>query len=226
MDNYYLVKELLGLNNGNLPVHRGMRQKRYESIDKMLDLLDVVQRIRPKLPTNVLYLDPSDPEWEDDMNYMHPNYELWRSRFSYFSLMFFLYIYNYQIIAHNAHWRFLHKVVLTGMIYYTSRTIFNYRKDVLRANLFDEYVQLRADELIEQHLPNLKSEAVKKYIWYELDLTDTLGRSQRQSYLNTSEDFKDAELILQDFIRRYTDETQPLPLTTKNALIGHKSFYL
>jgi hypothetical protein len=60
MDSYYQVKYLLGLNTGNLPVHKGMRQKRYQSIEKVLDLLDVAKRIGPKAPLEALYLDPSD----------------------------------------------------------------------------------------------------------------------------------------------------------------------
>ena len=226
MDNYFIVKELLGLNNGNLPVHRGMRQKRYESIEKMLSLLDVVGRIGPKLPSNVLQLDPNDPEWEDNMNYLYPDYLKWKKRAFYMGAMFFVYLYNYQIIAHNAHWRFFHKVFLTIMVFHSAKTIYNYRKDVLRANLFDEYVQLRSDELIDQHRNNVRSNEVKRYIWFQLDLEETLRRCKRQSYLNSSEDFKDSELILQDFIRRYTDETETLPLTYDNSRIGAREFKL
>ena len=226
MDNYYIVKELLGLNNGNLPVHKGMRQKRYESIDKMLDLIDVVMRIKPKFPVNVLTLDPTDKEWEDDMNYLYPDYNKWRNRFIGLGLMFFMYVYNYQIIAHNAQWRVTHKLALFMFMFYTARTYTGYRNDIIRANLFDEYVQLRADELIKQHEKNIKTEEVKKYIWYKLDLKNTIMRIGRQSYKNSSEDFKDSELILQDFIRRYTDETQTLPLTVENAIIGPKDLYL
>ncbi len=40
--------------------YRGMRQKRYDSIEKMLDLLDVVKRIGPKFPLDALFLDPHD----------------------------------------------------------------------------------------------------------------------------------------------------------------------
>lgn len=69
-----------------------------------------------------------------------------------------MYIYNYQILNYNAHWRGLHKLALLYMVFYSSRTIFHYRKDILRANLFDEYVQLRADELIEEKKHLLKSE--------------------------------------------------------------------
>lgn len=57
-------------------------------------------------------------------------------------------------------------------------------------------------------------------MWYGHDLSETLGRVHRQSYKNTAEDFKDSELILQDFIRRYSDETAALPLNSKNARIG------
>ena len=220
MDNYFLVKELLGLNDGNLPVHKGMRQKRYKSIDKMMSLMDVVNRLQPKLPLNTVSLDENDPEWEDDMNYMYPDYVRWKKRSLGLAGMFFFYIYNYQIIAHNAHWRSLHKLGLFMLIFYSTKTFFNYRKDVLRVNLFDEYVQLRADELISQREHSIRSEPVKRYLWFQFDLKDTLKRCKRQSYLNSSEDFKDAELILQDFIRRHTDETQPLPLTKSNAHIG------
>jgi hypothetical protein len=49
-------KENLGYNFEN----RGMRQKRYESVEKMLDLLDVVKRIGPKFPLAAMFLDPND----------------------------------------------------------------------------------------------------------------------------------------------------------------------
>ena len=60
MDNYYIIKGLLGLEDGNLPVHKGMRQSRYRSIEKMIDLLDITKRIGPKAPIECFYLDPSD----------------------------------------------------------------------------------------------------------------------------------------------------------------------
>lgn len=37
-----------------------MRQKRYESVEKMLDLLDVCKRIGPKFPLDAMFLDPHD----------------------------------------------------------------------------------------------------------------------------------------------------------------------
>ena len=55
-----------------------MRQKRYESVEKMLDLLDVVKRIGPKFPLNSMLLDPNDPEWDDDMTYLYVDYPLFK----------------------------------------------------------------------------------------------------------------------------------------------------
>lgn len=225
MENYFVVKELLGLNEGNLPVHKGMRQKRYQSIEKMLALMDVIKRIQPRVPTNILSLDPLDPEWEDEMNYLYPDYNKWYGRAFNLSMMYFIFFYNYQIIAYNIHWRAAHKVILLVLFYYTSKFVADYRKDILRANLFDEYVQLRADELIEQNKDKVRHPAIKKAIWFKLDLEETLSRAKRQSYTNTAEDFKDAELIIQDFIRRHTDETQALPLNMTNARIGSYNEY-
>ena len=60
MDNYYVVKSLLGIDQGNLPVHKGMRQSRYRSVEKILDQLDIIKRIGPKAPLEAFYLDPTD----------------------------------------------------------------------------------------------------------------------------------------------------------------------
>ena len=154
------------------------------------------------------------------MNYIYPDYARWYSRFASSGIMMFLYVYNYQILNYNAHWRALNKLALFFIFFYTGRTIYHYKKDILRANLFDEYVQLRAEELIKEREPLVKSEKVKRWLWYNLDLQETIARVYRQSNKNSAEDFKDSELILQDFIRRYTDETQALPLTSENAIIG------
>ena len=39
---------------------RGMRQRRYDSVEKMLDLLDICKRIGPKFPLDAMFLDPHD----------------------------------------------------------------------------------------------------------------------------------------------------------------------
>lgn len=82
---------------------------------------------------------------------------------------------------------------------------------------------MRADELIKQNEPLLKSDSVKRWYWYNADLKETLTQVHRQSNKNSSEDFKNSEIILQDFIRRYTDETLALPLSPQNSRIGNGS---
>ena len=95
-----------------------------------------------------------------------------------------------------------------------------YRKQVLRCNLFDEYVQMRADELIAERQHLLKSEDMKRWVWYTADLKETLIRCHRQSFKNDASDFADSELLLQDFIRRYTDDTLQKPLKIGEHRIG------
>jgi hypothetical protein len=95
-----------------------------------------------------------------------------------------------------------------------------YRKQVLRCNLFDEYVQMRADELIVERQHLLKSEDMKRWVWYTADLKETLIRCHRQSWKNDASDFADSELLLQDFIRRYTDDTLEKPLQIGQHKIG------
>jgi hypothetical protein len=92
------------------------------------------------------------------MNYLYPDYAKWQSRFAALALGAFMYVYNYQILTYNAHWRVVNKLAIFYIIFYTSRTYYHYKKDILRANLFDEYVQLRSDELIKEKEHLVKSE--------------------------------------------------------------------
>ena len=131
-----------------------------------------------------------------------------------------MFLYNYNIFFHNKNMQFATKLTL-GMLFATSNTLyFKYRKQVLRCNLFDEYVQLRADELVKEREHLLRGEDMKKWIWFTADLQETLMRTHRQSFKNDASDFADSELLLQDFIRRYTDDTLEKPLTLANARIG------
>ena len=220
MEKYFQTYTLLGLDNGNLPVHRGMRQKRYESVEKMLDLLDVARKIGPKAPWKALFLDPQDPEWDDDMTYLYLDSGLYKGWATFTTGLGLFFLYNYRVFFHNRNYQFVTKLTL-GFTWITSNLIYmKYRKQLLRCNLFDEYVQMRADELVKQNESMLRSEEMKKFVWYTADLHETLMRCHRQAYNNDSSDFADSELLLQDFIRRYTDETEEMPLSGKNAHIG------
>ena len=116
--------------------------------------------------------------------------------------------------------QFATKATLGLLFIYSNHLYFKYRKQVLRCNLFDEYVQMRADELVKEREPLLRSEAMKRWIWFTADLEETLMRCHRQSFKNDATDFMDSELLLQDFVRRYTDDTLEKPLTLGNAKIG------
>ena len=220
MERYFTTVSLLGLHDGNLPVHRGMRQRRYESVEKMLDLLDVVKRVGPRFPLDAMFLDPSDAEWDDDMTYLYVDYPLYKRWVMFACGVCLFALYNYNILFHNKNMAFATKSTLGMLFVYSNGLYYKYRKQVLRANLFDEYVQMRADELVKEREHLFKSEAFKRWVWYSADLEETVLRVHRQSYKNDATDFADSELLLQDFIRRYTDETQEAPLTLKNARIG------
>jgi len=197
-----------------------MRQRRYESVEKMLDLLDVVKRIGPRFPLDAMFLDPHDSEWDDDMTYLYVEYPFYKTHLIFASLTSFVFLYNYNIFFHNKHMQFVTKMTL-GLLFLSSNlTYYKYRKQVLRCNLFDEYVQLRADELVKEREHLLRGEEMTKWIWYTADLQETLMRTHRQSFKNDASDFADSELLLQDFIRRYTDDTAEKPLKIGQARIG------
>ena len=186
----------------------------------MLDLLDVVKRIGPKFPLDAMFLDPHDPEWDDDMTYLYVDYPLYKKYTMYASIYSFIFLYNYNAFFHNKNFQFVSKVTL-GMLFVTSNLMYyKYRKQVLRCNLFDEYVQMRADELVKEREHLLKSDDMKKFVWFSADMKETLMRTHRQSYKNCPSDFMDSELLLQDFVRRYTDETEEKPLKIGQSRIG------
>ena len=220
MERYFTTIALLGVNDGNLPVHRGMRQQRYDSVEKMLDLLDVAKRIGPKFPLNTMFLDPHDPEWDDDMTYLYVDYPFFKGFTLFCSASAFIFLYNYNIFFHNKNMQFPTKAMLLLLFSASNAVYYKYRKQVLRCNLFDEYVQMRADELIKERSALLHSDEMKRWIWYSADLQETLMRTHRQSLKNDASDFADSELLLQDFIRRYTDDTAEKPLKIGQARIG------
>ena len=79
---------------------------------------------------------------------------------------------------------------------------------------------MRADELIAEREHMLKSAEMKKWIWYSADLQETLIRCHRQSFNNYASDFADSDLLLQDFVRRYSDDTLEKPLRVGQHRIG------
>lgn len=197
-----------------------MRQKRYESVEKMLDLLDVVKRIGPRFPLQTMLLDPHDPEWDDDMTYLYVDYPQYKQHMMYLSVTAFLFLYNYNMFFHNKNFQFISKAVLGYSFLHSQMLYYKYRKQVLRCNLFDEYVQMRADELVAEREHMLKGEEMRKWVWWSADLQETLIRCHRQNFKNEASDFADSELLLQDFVRRYSDDTLEKPLRIGEHRVG------
>ena len=186
----------------------------------MLDLVDVCMRVGPRFPIDAMFLDPHDSEWDDDMTYLYVEYPFYKDYMFYGCIGSFWLLYNYNVLVHNKNFGFITKAMCGSLFFYSNFIYYKYRKQVLRCNLFDEYVQMRADELVKEREPLLHSDAMKKFVWFTADLKETLTRVHRQSFKNDASDFADSELLLQDFIRRYTDETAAKPLTIGNARIG------
>jgi hypothetical protein len=63
MENYFTFTQLLGLRDSegaNLPIFKDARVKRYQSVEKMLDLIEVAGQTRPFVPSVITTLNPLD----------------------------------------------------------------------------------------------------------------------------------------------------------------------
>ena len=75
--------------------------------------------------------------------------------------------------------------------------------------LFDNYVNKRSVELYSENKYLFDTEGFKKFVYFQEDLKETLSKVHREANAHKESDFADSELILQDFIRRYSDEASP-----------------
>ena len=61
MENYFTFTQLLGLRDAegaNLPLFKEARLRRYKSVEKIMDLMEVAQSTRPAMPELVSTLNP------------------------------------------------------------------------------------------------------------------------------------------------------------------------
>ena len=94
----------------------------------MLDLIDVVKRIGPRFPLEAMFLDPHDPEWDDDMTYLYVDYPFYKKYTGFATAMSFMFLYNYNQFFHNKNFQFVTKFTM-GMLFMTSNLVyFKYRK--------------------------------------------------------------------------------------------------
>lgn len=208
MDRYQLATELLGLWDEKtwMPIFRGPRYRRYQSIDKIMDLTEIASKSSPRFPSHVLSLNPYDDEWDDQMTYIKPNYS-WVIGHSLASIVtpLWFYIYNHNFIHYNYHYRGFKWFIPLVVIFQFEVTYKYYRTQVTKALLFDEYVQARADELVAQREHLLHTDEVKNFIKWGIDYAETMRMVKREATNNSPTDFKQAELALQQFINRWVD---------------------
>jgi len=212
MDYYYTAIALLGMRDSNLPPFKEARLKRYKSIRKMIDLIDTASKLAPSIPSEAFFLNPNDPEWDDDMTYPVIQHSKYYYQMGALGLNLALYAYNYNNFTYNIRFRTFRYLFPFVNLYIFADIYWRNRVETLKVNLFDEYVQLRAKELVEQNEYLLEHEDVKKFVWWFEDFRETLMRIHRTANNHDASDFKDAELVLQDFIRRYSDPSKKMPL--------------
>mmetsp|Transcript_10840 Transcript_10840/g.21199 ORF Transcript_10840/g.21199 Transcript_10840/m.21199 type:complete len:228 (-) Transcript_10840:1875-2558(-) len=223
MDRYSLVTHLLGLWDENtwMPIFRGPRYRRYKSIDKIMDLIEVAAKSAPPFPVDALALNPWDDEWDDQMTYVNVNYSwIVEHLLTRLGLPLGVYIYNHNLIHYNVQYRALKWFLPFVMIVQFEACYKYYRTQVTKGLLFDEYVQARADELIAQREHLLYTEEVKRHINWGIDLQETLEFVKRESVDNEPTDFKTAELKLQDFIKRWVNPAKGIKFPAAGPQYG------
>jgi len=216
MDNYFTAITLLGLRDQNLPPFKEARMRRYKSIRKMIDLIETATKLAPSVPAEAFTLNPVDPEWDDDMTYPSIQYDKFVYQSAAFGVNLFLYAYNYNTFTYNLRFRLMRYVFPIVNLAIFGNIYWDYKTQLLKVNLFDEYVQLRAKELVEQNEYLLEHDDIRRFVFWFEDLKETLGRVHRQANNHEATDFKDSELLLQDFIRRYTNPAKTFPLPGSN----------
>ena len=62
MDRYFTFSALLGLRGegGNLPLFKESKAKRFDSVQRIMDLVEVATQTRPSLPSTIVTLNPMD----------------------------------------------------------------------------------------------------------------------------------------------------------------------
>lgn len=74
------------------------------------------------------------------MTYLYVDYPYYKQYLLYATAISFLMLYNYNIFFHNKNMAFATKMLMGGLFVTANVVHYKYRKQVLRCNLFDEYV--------------------------------------------------------------------------------------
>lgn len=208
MNEYINQLKLLGLPDQNLPVFKEARVRRLKSIDKITSLINIMPRLSPKFP-NLLVLDQNDPEWDDKMVYPTINHARSFYQLTVWAGVTGFFAYNWNIIIGNKRLRLmkLFYPVLTSLM--LTHVFTDYTTQYKKVDMFEMYCDKRASELVEQNMYLFEHEHFKRYVYFQEDLKETLSKIHRQANDHERSDFKDSELIVQDFIRRNSQSTNP-----------------
>lgn len=209
MENYALSIRLLGLHDQNLPLFKESRTRRLKSIEKMVKLINTMDRLIPPVPKGLFTLDALDPEWDDKMVYPVVNYTKYLMKIQYWGLITLFYGYNWNVLHSNRRLRVLANMYPFVSTIFLGNMIYSYNNEIEKVNLFENYCEVRTKELLENNKHMLEHEDYRKAIYFLEDMKETLTMVHRQANNHDSSDFKDSELLLQDFIRRYSDERNP-----------------
>ena len=209
MEEYRTSLELLGLYDQNLPVFKEARARRLASIDKILNMISVLPRLAPKIPNELLYLDPMNPEFEDKMVYPVVEWGKHMYKGLIWGLTTTFFVYNWNTIMGNKRLRMLKGMYPFLSVFMLGNIHYEYSVQMSKVKMFEVYTQTRAKMLIEQNKYLFEHPHFKRFVYFQEDLKETLASVHRQANNHEESDFKDSELILQDFIKRYSDPERP-----------------
>jgi len=175
----------------------------------MQKLLNIVPRLAPSVPAGILVLNPNDPEWDDQMIYPLVNHWRYIGQFFYWGLVTLTYAYNWNVIHANPRLKFVRYFYPILSTYFLGHISYHYQQQVTQIRLFENYTEVRAQEIFERNKFILDHPDMVRLAYFANDANETLQKVHRQANNHDATDFKDSELILQDFIRRHSDEANP-----------------
>lgn len=209
MDEYRMSIELLGLNDQNLPLFKDARARRLASIDKIMNMVSILPRLSPKIPSELLYLDPMNPEFEDKMVYPVMQWQKLTYKGMVWGATTAFFVYNWNMIMGNKRFRILKGMYPLMSVFMLTNMHYEYNVQLSKIKMFELYTKTRANMLVEENKYLFNHPHFKRFVYFQEDLRETLASIHRQANNHDETDFKDSELIIQDFIKRYSDPEKP-----------------
>ena len=240
MDQYFTFTTLLGLWRwvSCLPILWDAKSQKFQSVQKILSLVETAAQTRPTLPGSVLTLNPLDrnnsstqpngtirclspsstelatgPTEEDCLH-------CWYNFLDTVLLLIQLQRFHnqYPIQDLQKHLPILCCLHLRRCLLLIPQA--NLENQPLRRVLLPQVSGACSAEWIHAWPPryNLYYLDVKRTVWWVEDFKETLSKVYRQANDNKQSDFQDSELILQDFVNRYVDPSAASPMKGKARL--------